>query len=71
MVVNEPKNKNERGAIENPVENANGEEIFVRLSFLYVIFLFFSSMDGQFETRMTSNREIKRRRKLSRRGLPC
>jgi hypothetical protein len=32
MVVNEPKNKNEKGAIENPVENANGSELFVRLS---------------------------------------
>ena len=31
-VVNESKNENERGAIENPVVNANGEEIFVRLS---------------------------------------
>jgi hypothetical protein len=31
-VVNESKSENERGAIENDVENANGEEIFVRLS---------------------------------------
>ena len=30
--VNEPKNDKEKGAIDNPVENANGEEIFVRLS---------------------------------------
>ncbi|MHB1179812.1 MAG: hypothetical protein ACYCZO_15960 [Daejeonella sp.] len=30
--VNESKNENERAAIENPVVNANGEEIFVRLS---------------------------------------
>lgn len=30
--VNESKNENERGAIDNPVVNANGEEIFVRLS---------------------------------------
>lgn len=32
FVVNESKNENERGAIDNPVVNANGEEIFVRLS---------------------------------------
>ena len=31
-VVNEKKSENEKGAIDNPVENANGEEIFVRLS---------------------------------------
>lgn len=31
-IVNESKSENERGAIENPVVNANGEEIFVRLS---------------------------------------
>ena len=31
-VVNESKNENERAAIDNPVENANGEETFVRLS---------------------------------------
>jgi hypothetical protein len=31
-MVNESKSENERGAIENPVVNANGEEIFVRLS---------------------------------------
>jgi hypothetical protein len=31
-VVNESKNENERGAIDNPVENATGEETFVRLS---------------------------------------
>jgi len=31
-VVSEYKSENERGAIENPVVNANGEEIFVRLS---------------------------------------
>jgi len=31
-LVNESKNANERGAIDNPVENANGDEIFVRLS---------------------------------------
>lgn len=31
-VVNESKNEKERGAIDNPVENATGEEIFVRLS---------------------------------------
>jgi hypothetical protein len=31
-VVNESKSENEKGAIENDVENANGEEIFVRLS---------------------------------------
>ena len=30
--VNEPKNDKEKGAIDNPVENANGVEIFVRLS---------------------------------------
>lgn len=30
--VNESKNENEKGAIENPVVNANGKEIFVRLS---------------------------------------
>jgi hypothetical protein len=32
MVVNEPKNKNERGAIDNPVEFTDGNEVFVRLS---------------------------------------
>jgi hypothetical protein len=31
-VVNEAKNEDERGAIENPVVNADGDEIFVRLS---------------------------------------
>jgi hypothetical protein len=31
-IVNESKNEDERGAIEHPVVNANGEEIFVRLS---------------------------------------
>ena len=31
-IVNESKNENERGAIENPVEFADGKEIFVRLS---------------------------------------
>ncbi len=31
-IVNESKNENERGAIENPVVNTNGEEVFVRLS---------------------------------------
>jgi hypothetical protein len=31
-IVNESKNENERGAIDNPVENANGDEFFVRLS---------------------------------------
>lgn len=31
-IVNESKNENERGAIENPVVNTTGEEIFVRLS---------------------------------------
>lgn len=31
-IVNESKSENERGAIENPVEAAKGEEIFVRLS---------------------------------------
>jgi len=31
-LVNESKNEGERGAIDNPVVNANGEEIFVRLS---------------------------------------
>ena len=31
-IVSEYKSENERGAIENPVVNANGEEIFVRLS---------------------------------------
>jgi hypothetical protein len=30
--VNEPKNDKEKGAIDNPVENANGTENFVRLS---------------------------------------
>ena len=30
--VNESKNEKEKGALDNPVENANGEEIFVRLS---------------------------------------
>lgn len=32
QLVGESKNERERGAIDNPVENANGEEIFVRLS---------------------------------------
>ena len=31
-VMNESKNENERGAIENPVMTANGVEVFVRLS---------------------------------------
>ena len=31
-IASESKNENERGAIENPVVNATGEEIFVRLS---------------------------------------
>ena len=31
-VVNESNNENERAVIDNPVENANGEETFVRLS---------------------------------------
>ncbi|HOS47304.1 MAG TPA: hypothetical protein PLG57_01650 [Bacteroidia bacterium] len=31
-IVSESKNENDRGAIENPEENANGEEFFVRLS---------------------------------------
>lgn len=31
-IVNEPKNKEDKGAIDNQVEYANGEEIFVRLS---------------------------------------
>ncbi|HEV8079468.1 MAG TPA: hypothetical protein VGP43_02060 [Chitinophagaceae bacterium] len=31
-VVSERKNEHEKGAIENPVVNADGEEIFVRLS---------------------------------------
>ena len=31
-IINESKNENERGAIENPVEYANGIEFFVRLS---------------------------------------
>jgi hypothetical protein len=31
-VVNESKNENERGAIDNPVESADGAEVFVRLS---------------------------------------
>ncbi len=31
-VLNESKNENERAAIDNRVESANGEEIFVRLS---------------------------------------
>lgn len=30
--LNEPKNDNEKGAIENPVESADGNEMFVRLS---------------------------------------
>src|SRR6266404_8266987 len=30
--VNETKSEKEKGAIDNPVENANGEEVFVRLS---------------------------------------
>jgi hypothetical protein len=32
QLVGESKNEHERGAIDNPVEQANGEEIFVRLS---------------------------------------
>lgn len=31
-IVKEPENKKHRGAIDNPVEYANGEEMFVRLS---------------------------------------
>jgi hypothetical protein len=31
-IFSESRSENERGAIENPVENANGEETFVRLS---------------------------------------
>ena len=31
-LVSESKNENERGAIENPVINADGTEVFVRLS---------------------------------------
>src|SRR5258705_11508553 len=31
-IVNETKSEKEKGAIDNPVENADGEEIFVRLS---------------------------------------
>src|SRR4051812_24548624 len=31
-VVNESKSENERGALDNPIEAATGEEIFVRLS---------------------------------------
>ncbi len=31
-IAKEPENKKEKGAIDNPVEKANGEEIFVRLS---------------------------------------
>lgn len=31
-IVSESENEHDRGAIDNPVENANGEEIFVRLS---------------------------------------
>lgn len=31
-IVRESNNKNERGAIDNPVEKADGEEMFVRLS---------------------------------------
>jgi hypothetical protein len=31
-LANESKSQNERGAIENPVVNANGDEVFVRLS---------------------------------------
>lgn len=31
-IVNESKSENESGAIENPIVNANGEEVFVRLS---------------------------------------
>jgi len=31
-LTNEPKNEKEKGALENPLEHANGEEIFVRLS---------------------------------------
>jgi hypothetical protein len=30
--ANEPKNDNEKGALDNPIESANGKEIFVRLS---------------------------------------
>lgn len=32
QLVSESKYERERGAIDNPVENANGEETFVRLS---------------------------------------
>jgi hypothetical protein len=31
-IVKESNNKNERGAIDNPIENADGEEMFARLS---------------------------------------
>lgn len=31
-IVSEAKSENERGAIDNPIVNANGEEVFVRLS---------------------------------------
>jgi hypothetical protein len=31
-VVGETKSEKEKGSIDNPVENANGEEVFVRLS---------------------------------------
>lgn len=31
-IVGEPKNENERGAIENPIIHATGDEIFIRLS---------------------------------------
>jgi len=32
MVAGEPRNKDEKGAIDNPMENASGDELFVRLS---------------------------------------
>jgi len=31
-LVSEPETDNEKGALDNPVENSNGEEVFVRLS---------------------------------------
>jgi hypothetical protein len=30
--ASEPKSENEKGALDNPVENASGVEVFVRLS---------------------------------------
>ena len=34
-IAKEPENKKEKGAIDNPIEHANGEEVFVRLSAFY------------------------------------